>query len=46
MTDALPFASVSTMRLESVPDDAVKNTVAPEAFPPDCPGFSVTLSVN
>src|SRR6516165_1871508 len=45
VTDALPVESVVTIRLESVPPVAVKNTVAPDALPPDCPGFIVTLNV-
>src|SRR5215469_782387 len=45
-TDAFPVESVSTIRLESVPAVVVKKTVAPEALPPELPGFKVTLSVN
>jgi hypothetical protein len=45
-TEAFPVESVVTIRLESVPVLAVKNNVPPDALPPDCPGFKVTLRVS
>src|SRR6516165_5654981 len=41
-TDAFPVESVSTIRLASVPPFVEKNTVPPDALPPDDPGFNVT----
>jgi hypothetical protein len=42
VTGALPVESVVTIRLDSVPELVVNNSVPPEALPPDCPGFSLT----
>ena len=47
-TLAFPEESVVTIRLESVADteSVVKNTLAPDAVPPDDPGARVAVSVN